>query len=460
MSTTVLQAYQFALDPTPEQQAALSSHCGAARFAFNWGLNRVKAVLDQRSAERSYGIAEHDLTPTVSWSAYSLRKAWNIAKHEVAPWWGENSKEAYSSGLANLASALDSWNQSRTGKRAGKPVGFPRFKSKRNRSSCRFTTGAFGLSDADRRHVQLPRIGPVRTHESTRKLARHVERGTARIRSATVSFQRGRWHVSFSVEITKGQRQRASRGGAVGVDLGVKYLAVLSTGEKVANPKHLDAAQRKLRRLQRQAARRTGPDTRTKHVPSNRWRTTQQQIAKLHGQVANARRDGLHQLSTRLVGEFDTVAVENLHVAGMVGNRCLARAISDVGMGELRRQLDYKTRWHGRGLVVADRWFPSSKTCSNCGVVKAKLRLSERTFHCQSCGYTADRDDNAARNLEALAEAATVGTSSHSWWATQNEPAGNPHKTSPAGTGYRHGKTHRVNVAPQGDNSGTPIHTS
>jgi putative transposase len=460
MSTTVLQACQFALNPTSEQQAALSSHCGAARFAYNWGLARVRAVMDQRAAERSYGIAEDQLSPTVSWSAYSLRKAWNAVKHEVAPWWRENSKEAYSSGLANLADALGTWHQSRSGKRAGRTVGFPRFKSKRNRSSCRFTTGAFGLADSDRRHVKLPRIGLVRTHESTSKLARHVERGTARIRSATVSWQRGRWHVSFSVEVTKAEPQRASRGRAVGVDLGVKDLAVLSTGEKVPNPKRLAAAQRKLRRLQRQAARRTGPDRRTKQVPSKRWHTTQQQVAKLHTQVGNARRDGLHQLSTRLVGEFDTVVVEDLHVAGMVRNRRLARAISDVGMGELRRQLAYKTRWHGRNLVIADRWFPSSKTCSNCGVVKAKLRLSDRVFHCESCGFTADRDDNAARNLEALADEATSSASSPSCGATQNEPAGNPHKTSPAGTGYRHGKTHRVNAAPQGDSSGMFLHVS
>ncbi len=429
--TTVLQAYQFALDPTGQQQAMLSSHCGAARFAHNWGLAQVRAVLNQREAERSYGVPESELTPSLNWSAYSLRKAWNAAKDEVAPWWGEDSKEAYASGLANLADALGNWHKSRTGKRAGKRIGFPRFKSKRHRLSCRFSTGSFGLSESDRRHVQLPRIGLVRTHESTRKLARHVERGTARIRSATVSFQRGRWHVSFSVEITKTEPEPAVKGGTVGVDLGVKHLAVLSTGENIANPKHLDAAQRELRRLQRRAARQQGPDKRT---PSNRWRKTQARIAKLHTAVANARRDGLHKLSTRLVAEFDTVVVEDLHVAGMVRNRRLARAISGVGMGELRRQLDYKTSWSGRQLVVADRWYPSSKTCNDCGAVKAKLRLSERTFTCDHCGYRTDRDLNAARNLAGLASSPSCG-------ATKNEPAGNPRKTSHAGSGYRHGKT-------------------
>jgi putative transposase len=434
MSTTVLQAYQFALDPSGGQARALRSHCGAARFAFNWGLSQVKAVLNQREAERSYDVAEDQLTAALNWSAYSLRKAFNAVKNEVAPWWRENSKEAYASGLANLADALSNWNTSRKGQRAGKRVGFPRCKSKRSRWSFRVSTGQFGLSDSGRRHVKLPRIGLVRTHESTRKLARHVERGTGRIRSATVSLQRGRWHVSFSVEVDKHEPAPATRGGTVGVDLGVSSLAVLSTGETIDNPKHLDRAQRQLRRLQRQACRRRGPDRRTKQKPSKRWRKTQQQLSKTHTQVSNARRDGLHQLSTRLVNEFDTVVVEDLNIAGMTRNRRLARHIADAGMGELRHQIDYKTCWYGRHLAVADRFYPSSKTCNDCGVVKAKLRLSERVFTCESCGYVADRDLNAARNLAGLASSPNCG-------ATENEPAGNPRKTSLAGDGYRHGKT-------------------
>lgn len=179
----VVQAYKYALDPTSVQVAALRSHCGAQRFAFNWGLARVKANLDQRAAEGSYDLDTAALTALVSWSAYGLRKDWNLTKDEVAPWWNANSKEAYSSGLANLATALRNWADSRQRLRNGRKVGFPRFKGKRALPSCRFTTGALGLVDHDRRHVKLPRIGVVRTHESTRKLARHVERGSARIRS-------------------------------------------------------------------------------------------------------------------------------------------------------------------------------------------------------------------------------------------------------------------------------------
>ncbi|QBI54485.1 IS607 family element RNA-guided endonuclease TnpB [Streptomonospora litoralis] len=429
------QAYLFALDAAPEQEQALSSHAGAARFAYNWGLARVKANLTRRAAERTYGLDEADLTPGLNWSAYSLRKDWNTAKHEAAPWWGENSKEAYSCGLANLAQALKNWSASRAGKRTGKKTGFPKFKSKRSRKSFRITTGAFGLAPGDNRHVKLPRIGVVRTHESTRKLARHLARGSARILAATVSFQRGRWHVSFTVE-KRTPAPAPATGGAVGVDLGVKHLAVLSTGEAVDNPEHLDRAQRR-------AARRTGPDRRTGQTPSNRWRKARAAADRLHTKTANARRDGLHKLTTRLTNAFSTIVIEDLNVAGMAANRSLARAVSDTGMGELRRQLEYETAWSGRHLVVADRWFPSSKTCNDCGAVKAKLRLSERTFTCEACGMVADRDANAAADLADLAEVAEVAevASSPGCGARINEPAGNPRKPAPGGYGYRHGKT-------------------
>ncbi|SMC65430.1 IS607 family element RNA-guided endonuclease TnpB [Lentzea albidocapillata] len=424
----VIQAYRFALDPGPALERVLRSHCGGQRRAFNWGMARVKANLDQRAAERTYGLGEAQLTPSVSWSAYGLRKDWNQAKDMVAPWWAENSKEAYSSGLANLATALGNWADSRKGTRKGRRLGFPRFKGKRSGLSCRFTTGAFGLAD-DRRHVTLPRIGLVRTHESTRKLARHVARGSARIRSATVSYRGGRWFVSFSVEITRADPAPARPGSVVGVDLGVRSLAVLSTGETIANPQHLEPALRQLRRLQRQAARRTGPDRRTRRVPSNRWRRTQDRVTRLHAAVANARRDGLHKLTTRLARTHGTVVIEDLNVSGMTRNRRLARQVAGVGMAELRRQIEYKARWAGVHVHVADRWYPSSKTCSGCGVVKTKLRLSDRVYRCEACGLVLDRDLNAARNLAALVHRQT---SSPSCGATRNEPAGNPGKTRTA----------------------------
>ncbi|MFF5206444.1 IS607 family element RNA-guided endonuclease TnpB [Streptosporangium sp. NPDC000396] len=400
----VVQAYRYALDPTPTQEGALASHCGAVRFAFNWALALVKAALSQREAEKTYGMPEELLTEA-PWSLPALRRAWNTAKGAVAPWWADNSKEAYNSGLDGLARALKNWAASRAGTRTGKPPGFPRFKSKhRTILSCRFTTGVIRL-EADRRHVTLPRLGTIRTAESTRKLARHLERGTGRILSATIRHQGGRWFVAFTCAIDRADRAPARPDAVVGVDLGVTALAVLSTGETIDNPKHHWAALRKLRRLNRELARRQGPRTPGggRREASARWRTTKAALGKAHARVAGRRRDGLHQLTSRLAAAYGTVVVEDLHVAGMLANRRLARAVADAGMAEVRRQLAYKTTWRGGRLVVADRWFASSKTCSACGAVKAKLALAERTYACIACGLVLDRDVNAARNLAALA---------------------------------------------------------
>jgi putative transposase len=189
------------------------------------------------------------------------------------------------------------------------------------------------------------------------------------------------------------------------VDAGIKHLAVLSTGELVPNPAPFKASLKKLGKAQRRAARRIGPydpATRRKRTASNRWQRAQVTVARLHATVAAVRADSWHQLTTRLAQQFDTVVVEDLHVAGMVRNRKLARALADAAPATLRRHLGYKTGWYGSTLYVADRWYPSSKTCSACKTVKPKLSLAERTYHCTACGLSLDRDVNAARNLAAL----------------------------------------------------------
>jgi putative transposase len=404
---TVL-AYRFALDPTPAQERALRSHAGAARVAFNWGLARVKAVMDQREAEKSYGITGDDLTPGISWSLYSLRKDWNAAKGTVAPWWAECSKEAFSTGLDQLARALKNWSDSRKGKRKGKPSGFPQFRSKRKaRLSVRWTTGSFRCEE---RHAVLPRIGRVKLHESGARLTGLVAAGSARILSVSVRFERGRWLASFTVDAEVTRPAPARPGTVAGVDLGVKTLAVLSTGEEVPSPRHLSGALRKLRRAARTASRRQGPDRRTGRKPSNRWQRASAALGRAHGRVADQRKDGLHKLTTRLASEFGTVVIEDLNVSGMMKNRRLARRVADASFGELRRQLEYKAAWHGGRVIIADRWFASSKTCSGCGAVKAKLLLSERTYACTSCGMVADRDLNAARNLAEYGNRLVAGS--------------------------------------------------
>jgi IS605 OrfB family transposase len=431
---TALQAYRFALDPTPRQQGSLASHAGGARFAYNWGLELVTTRLDQQ--KRGEGVR-------VPWTLPELRWEWNRAKEDVAPWWGESSKEAYNSGLDALARALKNWNDSRSGRRKGRPVGFPRRKTKRHAwVACRFTTGQIKVLP-DRKHIQLPRIGVLKTHESTRKLARRLEQGTARILAATISCRADRWFVSFTVEVQRTIPARNGRTSVVGVDLGVRQLAVLSTGQRTANPRALEASLRRLRRLNRELARRT--------PGSRRRRRTRRRLARTYARTANLRRDALDKLTTSLATQHGTVVVEQLNVAGMVRNRRLARAISDAGMGELRRQLAYKSTWYGCRLVVADRFYPSSKTCSGCGWVKAKLTLAERTFSCEACGLVMDRDLNAARNLARLVESVA-----QSGWETRNargadrkpQLAGQVAVKREAGTGSFPDKT--GTVQPQG----------
>lgn len=393
----VHQAYRFALDPTPRQQGALASHVGGARFAYNWGLELVMRRLDERAAGQDVAVP---------WTLPALRREWNRAKDGVAPWWAENSKEAYGSGLDALARGLRNWADSKQGRRAGARVGFPHRKLKgHGRSACRFSTGAIRV-EAGRHHVTLPRLGCLKTHESTRKLARRLERGTARILAATISQQGGRWFVSFTCEVQRAQRRPHRPAATIGVDVGVRNLAVLSSGEQIANPRPLAAELGRLRRLSRQLARQQGPRAPdgTRRPPSAGWRKTQRKLTRRHVRVANLRAEALHQLTTGLAAEYGTVVVERLNVAGMVHNRRLARAIADSGMGRVRGLLAYKCPWAGGRLVEAGTFYASSKTCSGCGVAKAKLSLAERTFRCQGCGLVLDRDLNAAQNLAALVD--------------------------------------------------------
>lgn len=383
----VTQAYRFALDPSPGAKRALASHVGARRFAFNWGLALVKERLD------AYAKGE---AVEVPWTLPALRREWNCHKHTVAPWWPENSKEAYSSGLEGLASALKNWSDSKKGRRKGRKVGFPRFRKKgRCRESVSFSTGAIRV--VDKSHVVLPRVGWVRTHEPTKALLGLIEESKARILRATVSKEGGRWFVSFTCEVERKPGRPRFPDATMGVDAGLRHLAVLCTGEKVPNPQPLREALRRIARLSRELARR--------QPGSRNGEETRSRLARAHASVARIRRDSMHKLTTRLAKTYGRVVVERLNVAGMLRNRRLARAVADAAPSELRRMLAYKCTWYGSGLVEADRFYPSSKTCSHCGAVKPDLPLGVRTFECGMCGLVLDRDENGARNLAALVAA-------------------------------------------------------
>lgn len=385
----VTQAYRFALNPSPGGERMLRSHAGAARFAWNWGL--AKCIERYEAEGRWYSAAE-------------LHKLWNTEKKTdpALAWWRENSKCAYQEAFRDLDRALRDFVKSKKGQRKGRRLGFPRFKK---RGKCRdsFRFGA-GVIRCGRGTVTLPRLGTIATHESARKLARRLENGTARILSATVSRTAQRWFVSFTVEVERDVPERHARpGSAAGIDLGVKTLLTgiddQGTLIEIPGPKPLKTALRKLQRASREHSR--------KQEGSANRRRSAARLARLHARVASVRADALHKATTGLARRYETVVIEDLNVAGMVRSRRLARAVSDQGFEQARRMLQYKTGWNGGRVVTAGRWFPSSKTCSACGAVKAKLPLSERTYRCGVCGLVLGRDVNAAVNLLHLAVSGT-----------------------------------------------------
>lgn len=416
----IQQAFRFTLEPTGEQEPFLAACAGASRFWFNQGLALVKHHLDERAAG-----ADVD----VPWSYKSLCVAFrgDAIKDQLAPWRDEVVTGSYQAGLEALGKALQNYS---AGRKAGRRVGFPRFRAKgRSHEAVIFQRPRL----ADSRHVMLDRrLGPLGTKESMRKLVRLLDRDpNARVMRATVQRVNGGWVISFTVQRSLKQRRARHPNAAVGVDVGLARLATLSTGHVATNSRPLQASLRTLRRLQRQLDRQRRannpanyhPDGRAKKgcttwVKSQRMLRTEQRIARLHERVANLRREQAHQLTTGLTREFGVIGVETLAVKNLLGNRRLARHIADVGWGTILAQLNYKTAWSdGSLLVAADRFYPSSKTCSSCGAVKAKLRLADRVFACDdaACGLVMDRDLNAALNLARMAHrhAQAEGVSSY-----------------------------------------------
>jgi len=407
-ATTIEQAYRFALDARPEQEAFLRACMGASRFWFNQALGEVKQRLDRRAAGEDV---------SVPWSYKALCSELDARwRAELAPWQHEVVCGCYMAGFEALGAALQRFG---AGKRTGQRVGFPQFKRK---GACREAVLFQRPRLLDARHVELDgrRCGSIRVRERMTKLLRLLERDPrARILRATVSQRGRRWYVSFTVRRSPKQR-RARRPDTVGgADLGLRHLATLSTGQRVANLRPLQAALRGLRRLQRRLDRQRRannpgnylPDGRVKPgardwVKSRRMLATEERIGRLHERVANLRRHRAHALTTMLAREFGVIGVETLSVKNMQRDKRLARHIADVGWGIVLAQLRYKTSWsEGSLLVAADRFYPSSKTCSSCGTAKAKLARGETVFTCDegACGLRLDRDHNAALNLARMA---------------------------------------------------------
>jgi putative transposase len=434
--------FQFALDPTPVQEQMLAQHAGASRFAYNQCL---KVVTDALTARRI------DPSVQVPWTGFDLVNAINAWKKSeeagrvfvVAPdgtiskqatglaWRHKVSAQVFEEAAIDLGRGLSAYWSAKNSTHSGRQVGFPRRKRKgRNRDSFRLRNrrrpGGYliRVGDGHPRSVTLPTIGRVRVHDDTRRLRRLLRPRTqvdsvtgeqqvapsAKILFATIVRRGTRWYVALNIRAphlhpARRHQPRSGRevGRFIGVDLGLVAFAVAARSDRTevgrwqAN-KPLTCRLHRLRRYSRALSRaRRGSGNRAKAA---------RRLRREHARIADARLSFLHEVSSQLVKNHAWLAMEDLAVTNLVQNNRLARAIGDAAWSEFARQLAYKAEWFGAELVVCDRWFASSKTCSRCGVTKERMALAERFFACDRCELVVDRDRNAAANLAAWAERA------------------------------------------------------
>ena len=275
----------------------------------------------------------------------------------------------------------------KAGQRVGRRVGFPRFKRRKHEQGFRADNGSC-TAKVDGKVVILPKIGRVAMMEELRFVGS--------IREVTVNHTAGMWFACFCVEDGEGM-PRVKAGPTIGVDVGVGTMAACSDGTKIENPKALSGALKRLRRVDQAIARSRKVHGKSSH--SNRRKQLYARRRQLHARVVNVRNDNHHKATTAIAKSASRVVVETLNVAGMMLNRCLARAIADAGMSGFLTKLEYKRRWYGAEFEKADRWYPSSKLCSHCGWKNDDLALSDREWWCGGCGVRNDRDANAAENL-------------------------------------------------------------
>lgn len=370
-------AHKIALDPNDRQATYFARACGTARFCYNWALAEWQKQYTARKDDPSLSAP----------SEAALRRLLNSLKAEQFPWMAEVTKNAPQQAIKNLGSAFKRFFAGQ-----GK---YPRFKKKGVHDSFRADPGPDknhpNAVDVSGMRVKLPVIGWVRMREPLRF--------SGKVMSAVVSRTADKWFVSLTVESPDSIPVRENQ-AVGGVDLGVKALATISDGSIFDGPKALRSNLARLKRLSRSLSRKVKGSANRKKAKA--------EITRLHARISNIRKDALHKLTTELVRRFAIIGIEDLNVRGMMANGKLARSIADMGFHEFRRQLDYKAAMGGSRIVVANRWYPSSKTCSDCGHVVEKLPLSVREWDCPACGAHHDRDVNAARNLEKMAASSAV----------------------------------------------------
>ena len=404
----ILRAYKTELDPNNEQKTALLRHAGAARWAFNFGLRRKM---------ESYKVTGK------SPSAIALHRELNVLKKKSiedggVPWLYEVSKCAPQEALRNLDRAYA--NFFRRCQQGAKRKGFPKFKSRKRGIGSFTLTGAIRIAESI---VQLPRLGDLRLKEHG-----YLPVDGVKILKAIVSEKAGRWFASLQIE--KEITVEKAPDHVLGVDVGVKSLAVTSDREVFENPKALRSSERRLRLLQKAVSRK-------KKGSSNRRKATRK-LGKQHYRVSCIRKDAINKATTAIIKQASVIVIESLNVGGMMKNPCLARAIGDAGLAEFHRQITYKVARREGKVIKADRFYPSSKTCSRCGAINSALTLADRVFLCPTCSFSIDRDVNAAINLKKLAASYAVsaccpGSSGRSLRSTKLLVGQEPNATNSVG---------------------------
>ena len=352
-------SHRISLDPTIKQQIFFAKACGCARFAWNWALN-------EWNKQHKDGLKPN---------GNKLNKQFNKEVKPNNSWLYESPKDSSFRPFINLQKTFNQFFK--------KKINYPKFKRKGEHDSFYLSNTKSVFKIIDNKHIKLPLIGLIRVNE--------LLRFDGKIMSATVSREADKWFISIAVDIGELKKPRINN-GEIGVDLGINHAITTSDGQTFDSPKPLKSNIVSLRRLSKSHSR--------KQKGSNNRYKSQLKLAKLHVRIKNIRKDWIHKVTTKLVRENQTICLEDLNVSGMITNHRLARSISDIGFGEIRRQLEYKSKIYDNRIIIIDRWFPSSKTCSRCGCVKNHLDLSERMFHCEHCGFESDRDVNASINIK------------------------------------------------------------
>jgi putative transposase len=358
------RAYRYRCYPTPEQAAVLARTFGSARFVYNWALRLRTDAYSQRHERINYAATSAALTA--------------LKREPETAWLNDVSSVPTQQALRHLDRAFRNFFEGR--------AKYPGFHKKHGVQAAEYTTSAFRWV-AQAHALTLAKMDAPLAIRWSRPLPQGAQPSTVTVIRDTAR----RYFVSLLVEEEIAPLPPLAT--QVGLDLGLHDLVVLDTGEKVGNPKFFTQDEQRLAKAQRRLAK--------KQLGSKNRERARQEVARLHARIADRRRDFLHKLSTRIMRENQTICVESLRVKAMVKLPTLAKAIHDVGWGELVRQLTYKAQWYGRALIAIDTWYPSSKRCSACGHVLGSLSLATREWTCPACGVTHDRDINAAKNIKA-----------------------------------------------------------